>query len=80
MQVSEREMLAVRFADCMGRLRALGLKGEVAVTAGVVMVTTTDKGSAQVFRKAIKTACTRSGAVSVENRPAKGAYVFTVAC
>lgn len=80
MQVSEREMLAVRFADCMGRLRALGLKGEVAVTAGVVMVSTTDKGSAQAFRKAVKTACARCGVVSVENRPTKGAYVFTIVC
>lgn len=80
MLTNPAEMMAVKFADCMGRLRALGLKGEVAVTAGVVMVSTTDKGSAQAFRKAIKTACQRCGVVSVETRPARGAYVFTVAC
>lgn len=73
------EMFAVKFADCMARLQALGLKGEVAVSAGIVMVSTTDKGSAQCFRKAIKTACSRTGAVTTETRPAKGAYVFTVA-
>lgn len=80
MNTNQKEIFAVKFADCMARLKALGLKGEVAVTAGVVMVSTTDKGSAQGFRKAIKTACARTGAVSYENRPAKGAYVFTIAC
>ena len=79
MHTTQAEMFAAKFADCMGRLRALGLKGEVAVTAGVVMVSTTDKISASGFRKAMKTACARTGAVFAETRPAKGAYVFTVA-
>lgn len=80
MNASQKEIFAVKFADCMARLKHLGLKGEVAVSAGVVMVSTTDKGSAQVFRKSIKTACARSGSVSCETRPSKGAYVFTMAC
>ena len=80
MITNHKELFAVKFEDCMARLKAFGLKGEVAVTAGVVMVSTTDKGSAQGFRKAIKTACARTGADFCENRPAKGAYVFTIAC
>ena len=79
MNANSKEMMAVKFADCMARLKALGLKGEVTVTAGVVMVATTDKGSAQCFRKAIKSTVAKLGAVSAETRPAKGAYVFTVA-
>ena len=79
MMTSPAEALAVKFADCIARLKALGLRGEVAVSAGVVMVSTTDKGSAQGFRKAIKTACQRTGAVCAETRPARGAYVFTIA-
>ena len=78
MLTTEKELMAVKFADCMGRLRNLGLKGEVAVTAGVVMISTADKISASGFRKAIKTACAKTGAVSVETRPAK-TYVFTIA-
>lgn len=78
MQTNQKEMMAVKFADCIGRLRGLCLKGEVAVSAGVVMISTADKVSASGFRKAIKTACDRTGAVSCETRPAKGAYVFTV--
>lgn len=77
---NKTELFAVKFADCMARLRALGLRGEVAVTAGVVMVSTTDKNSASGFRKAIKTACARTGADWCENRPARGAYVFTIKC
>jgi hypothetical protein len=77
---SQKELFAVKFADCMARLKSFGLKGEVAVTAGVVMVSTTDKHSAQGFRKAIKTACARTGATYCETRPAKGAYVFTMVC
>lgn len=80
MPAASAELFAVRFADCMARLKALGLKGEVTVMAGVVMVATTDKWSAQHFRKAIRTACERTGAHRVENRPAPGAWVFTVVC
>lgn len=76
---SQKEMMAVKFAECMGRLKLLGLKGDVSVTAGVVMIATTCKSSAPVFRKAIKTAC-RSGILHVENRPSKGSYVFTITC
>ena len=79
MITTQKEMFAVKFAEAMARLKAIGLRGEVAVTAGVVMVSTTDKGSAQSFRKAIKTACLRTGSEWCEKRPAKGAYVFTIA-
>lgn len=78
MQINQKELFAVRFADCMGRLRNLGLKAEISVTGGIVMVATTDKTSASCFRKAIKSACAKCGAVFVENRPAKS-YVFTIA-
>lgn len=78
MITTQKEMFAVRFADCMARLKALGLNGEVSVVAGLVMIATNDKYSAQSFRKAIKGACKKSGAVSVETRPNKNSYVFTV--
>ena len=77
MIATQTEMMAIKFADCMARLRNLGLTGEVVVTAGVVMVSTTSKISASGFRKAIKAACAKTGAVFTESR--KGGYVFTVA-
>lgn len=80
MHTSPRELFAIKFADCMHRLKSLGLKGEIAVTPGAVMVSTSDKGSAQCFRKAIKSACARTGTTPIETRPAKGFYVFTIAC
>lgn len=80
MKTSIREELAIRFADAMSRLKLLGLKCEVAVSAGVVMVSTSDKGSAQILRASIKKASERMEAVSVETRPSKGFYVFTIAC
>lgn len=70
--------MAERFAAIIERMKGLGLKGEVAVTSGVVMFSTTDKTSASLARKGIKNAAKKSGAVSVETRPAKGAYVFTI--
>ena len=79
MNTTAREQYALQFANCIARLKALGLKGDVAVNAGVVMVSTSDKGSAQCFRKAIKTSCSNTGAISVETRPSKGAYIFTIA-
>lgn len=79
MQVALKEQMAVQLADCMSRLKALGLKGEVAVTAGVVMVSTTDKNSASQFRKAMKKVAERTGTVFVENRPSKESRVFTLA-
>lgn len=79
MQINTKEMMAVRFADCIGSLRAIGLKGEVSVTGGVVMIATNDKYSASGFRKAIKRACEKTGSLFVENRPTRGSYVFTIA-
>lgn len=70
--------MAERFAAIIERMKGLGLKGEVAVTSGVVMFSTTDKASASLARKGIKNAAKKAGAVSVETRPAKGAYVFTI--
>lgn len=75
---TQKELFAVKFADCMARLKNLGLKADIAVTAGVVMVSTADKDSASCFRKAIKSACLKTGAVHVEKRPRKGFYVFSV--
>lgn len=77
---SQKELFAVKFADCMARLKGLGLKGEVAVSSGVVMVSTNDKVSASGFRKAVKAACDKTGAIFCETRPAKGFYVFTISC
>ena len=71
-------MFAVKFADCMSRLKNLGLKGDVTVNSGLVMVSTSDKGSASCFRKAIKNACEKTGSVNTETRPKKGFYVFTI--
>ena len=78
MQTNSQELMAVKFADAMARLKAFSLKGDVTVQAGVVMVATTCKWSASHFRKGIKTACKRTGATWVENRPSKEARVFTV--
>ena len=79
MNTTATEVFALQFADAMSRLRGLGLKGEVSVAAGVVMIATTDKISASGWRKAIRRACERTGAVSTERRPA-GSYVFAIAC
>ena len=79
MNTNAKELMAVKFAECMGRLKALGMKAEIAVDAGIVMVATADKIDASTFRKAIKTACAKTGAVFCEKRP-KGSYVFTIAC
>ena len=78
MQTTQREQMAIKFADCMARLKNLGLKGEVTVTGGVVMIATECKVSASCYRKAIKTACQRTGAVSHEARPSPSARVFTI--
>lgn len=78
MQTKEKELFAVKFADAMARLKKLGLEGEVAVSAGVVMVATDCKNSASCFRKAIKTACKNTGAIYTENRPNATKRVFTI--
>lgn len=79
MQTNFKEQMAVKFADCMARLKVLGLNGEISVTAGVVMVATADKNSASQFRKAMKKAAANTGAIFVENRPSKESRVFTLA-
>jgi hypothetical protein len=79
MQANQKELFAIKFADCMARLKSLGLVGEIAVNAGVVIVSTSSKGSASCFRKSIKNACKSTGAISTETRPQKGFYVFTIA-
>ena len=78
--IGHNNEFACRFAAAMERLKSLGLKGEVALTGGIVMVSTSDKGSAQTFRKAIKTACARCAVDHLETRPRKGFYVFTIIC
>ena len=80
MKIDQREQFALQFADCMARLRALGLQAEITIQAGVVMVVTHDKPNAACFRKAIKTACRKAGVASVETRPDAVTRVFTVAC
>lgn len=75
---TRREALVLKFADCMNRLRALGLSAEITVTGGVVLVATSDKNNASAFRKAIKTACAKTGAVFVETRPSATARVFAI--
>lgn len=70
--------MAERFAQIIERMKALGLRGEVAVASGVVMFSTTDKNSASLARKGIKSAANKAGVVSIETRPAKGAYIFTI--
>jgi hypothetical protein len=68
---------ACRFAECMEKLKNLGLKGEVALTGNVIMISTA-KDCASLWRKAIKTACIKTGCERIETRPAKGFYVFTI--
>lgn len=80
MDINQREMFAVQFADCMARLRALGLQAEITVQTGVVMVATHDKTNAARFRKAIKTACRKVGVISTESRPDAVTRVFTIVC
>lgn len=80
MKIDQREQFALQFANCMARLRRLGLRAEITVNAGVVMVSTHDKANAAHFRKAIKTACRRTGTISVESRPNATTRVFTIAC
>ncbi len=71
--------IAARFAVAMDKLRNFGLKGEVAVSGGIVVISTTDKPSSKTYRAAIKRACAKTGAVSVETRPSKASWVFTIA-
>ena len=79
MKIDQKEQFALQFAECMARLRALGLQAEITVQAGVVMVATHDKINAAHFRKAIKAACKSTGAISIESRPDATTRVFTVA-
>jgi len=78
MNVNPNEMFAIKFAGCMNLLCSLGLKAEVAVVAGLVMVSTDNKHSASAFRRAIKKACKKTQTLFVETRPKKGFYVFTI--
>lgn len=79
MYTSPQEAHALRLADAIGRLKSFGVSCSVAVSSGVVIVSTGCKYSAKTLRKAIKTACARQDAVSIETRPTKGFYVFTIA-
>jgi hypothetical protein len=79
MNNSRSELFAVRFADAVAGLKRLGIVCDVAVNAGLVIVSTTDKSSAQTLRAACKRASkAHSTSVFVETRPTKGAYVFTI--
>ena len=80
MKIDTREQFALQFANCMARLRALGLQAEITVQAGVVMVATHDKANAAHFRKAIKQATKRLGVISTETRPNATTRVFTIVC
>lgn len=79
MNNSQKEIFAIRFADCMARLKLLGLKGDICVNASSVVISTSDSVSAKGFRKALKTACARTDSTWCETRPNKGSYVFAVA-
>ncbi|MFZ6767778.1 hypothetical protein ACO0LM_11910 [Undibacterium sp. Di26W] len=80
MQTNKSEMQAVQFADCMARLKRIGLHCDVGVAAGVVMISTDSRIDASTIRKAVKQAAPAMGAIHVENRPRKGFYVFTITC
>lgn len=80
MKIDTREQFALQFANCMARLRALGLQAEITVQAGVVMVATHDKANAAHFRKAIKQAAQKLGVISTETRPNATTRVFTIVC
>lgn len=72
------QTLAERFAACMDKLRAIGLSGSVCITEGLVLVECRSKFDASTWRKAIKTAATKAGVISIETRPQKGHYIFTI--
>lgn len=78
MQTSHKEIFAIKFADCMTRLKNLGLVCEVAVIAGVVMISTQCAHSAKTIRRSSKMAANKCDAITCENRPSKGFYVFTI--
>lgn len=69
---------ACRFYECMDKLKKLGLKGEVSLTAGLVMVSVQGKENSKPWRKAIKTACNKTGVIFAENRPMKDLYLFSI--
>ena len=77
MITSQQEMFAVKFAGAIAGLKALGLRGEVVVRGGLVMISTSCKFSATQYRKNLRSAQQRNRGLLVETRPIKGAYVFT---
>ena len=77
MPIGHNNEYACRFAECMQRLKNLGLKGEIALTGNVIMISSF-KDCASQWRKAIKTACDKTNTKRIETRPSKGFYVFTI--
>lgn len=78
MQTSQKELFAIQFAECMNKLKRLGLICDVAVNAGIVLISTKCKHSASTIRKSSKMAANKCGAITCENRLSKGFYVFTI--
>lgn len=74
---SLREEYQARFVAICDKLRKIGLKGEVALTGEVIMISSF-KDSSSLWRKSLRIACKNSNAQLIETRPQKGFYVFTI--
>lgn len=75
--MSKKE-LENRFYECTAKLKALGFRGEVILSNGVVLVAVTGKNNAKPWRKAFKAMRQKSGLVVTETRPTAGQYLFSV--
>jgi hypothetical protein len=78
MTLHNNELLC-RFYECAQKLQNLGLRGEVAMNAGVIVISCKGKNAAQLWRAPLRRATKNAGAVLTENRPTKEHYVFTIA-
>lgn len=74
---SLKEEYQGRFLALCDKLRRLGLKGEVALTGEVIMIST-GRDSSSLWRKSLKIACKNCGVNLIETRPQKGFYVFSI--
>ena len=79
MITNTKEMFAVRFADSMTKLKLFGVKAEITVASGLIMIVTSDKSSASIIRKSIKKIKMQE-IVATETRPTKDTSVFAIVC
>ncbi len=67
------------FYNATEKLKKLGLKGEIALTSEIIMISCdTDKNNASLWRKALKIACKNQNVISCEKRIKNIGHIFTI--